>query len=195
MMRPRLPRPLTGLRRAAAAALLALALLAAPRGAAAQDSFVRIADAATGQPVLSALGTGLGEPYSSLRLDLACPARFVWPLDVTGGAFPLGAPVRFGLGERRGDWYEVHLRAAELEPDGRLRLDLDRASFRSALAQARSGEPVSPRAEAILLIGEAQGLVVNLDALVEEMTDFARACGPAPDDPRRRPGPVAAYAR
>ncbi|MBR0683338.1 hypothetical protein GXW74_22825 [Roseomonas eburnea] len=153
-----------------------------------------MADAATGQPILSVIGTGLGDPFSSLRLDLACPARFVWPLDVTGGAFPLGAPVRFGLGERRGDWYEVHLRAAELEPGGRLRLDLDRASFRGALARARGGEPVSPGAEAILLIGETQGLVVNLDALVEEMSDFARACEPALADPRQGPGPVA-YAR
>ena len=50
---------------------LAFGLSVLPLAAAAQDSFVRVADQATGRPLLSVLGTGLGRPFASLTLDLA----------------------------------------------------------------------------------------------------------------------------
>ena len=169
-------------------ALFAALTLPAPAGA--QDSFVRIADQATGRPVLSVLGTGLGRPFASLTLDLACPTPAAWTLDVSGDRFPPGATVRFLFGDPRGGWLEVQVLSVAQAPNGGLRVALDRGSFRVALAQVRGEMPNAPGADAMLLVGETLGVSVGLDLLVREMTAFAQACEPPPR--RVTPRPVAA---
>lgn len=167
---------------------LPLAALALPFAARAQDSFVRVADQATGRPVLSVLGTGLGRPFTSLTLDLACPTPAAWTIEVSGERIPPGAPVQFLFGDPRGGWVEVRVVAAEVGPAGRLRLGLDRGSFRAALAQVRGEMPTAPGADAMLLVGREFGLSVGLDALVREMTAFALACEqPSPRRATMRP--------
>lgn len=162
---------------------LALAAPALPFAAVAQDSFVRVADQATGRPLLSVLGTGLGRPFTSLTLDLACPTPVAWTIEVSGDRFPSGLPVGFVFGGPRGGWVEVQVVAVEQGSAGRLRVGLDRGSFRAALAQVRGEMPNAPGADAMLLVGQEFGLSVGLDALVREMTAFAQACEPTP--PRR----------
>lgn len=163
----------------------------------AQDSFVRVSDGATGRPVLSILGTGVGQPYAALVVDLGCPTAASWTIDVVGPEFRPGAPVSLGFGDVRGGWHAVALREARLEPDGRLRLGIDRASFRAAILAARGDEASSPGADAMLMIGEGLGVSVALDALVREMSAFARDCeaprraAPQQAAPRAAPGRVA----
>lgn len=53
--------------------LLAGALALMPGAAAAQDSFVREADFLTGRPLLSVLGSGVGQLPASLMLEFSCP--------------------------------------------------------------------------------------------------------------------------
>ncbi|WP_137124270.1 hypothetical protein [Roseomonas sp. HF4] len=159
---------------------LAAALLGAPAMASAQDSFVRYQDPATGRPVLSVLGTGLGLPFASLTVELACPRPDAWTIAVKGVRAPDGTAVAFGFGDPAGGWAEVRVVPAGYH-DRSISLSLDRAAFRVALAQARADYPDARDAEARLVIGEAVGVSVGRDALVREMTDFARAC----DAPRR----------
>ncbi|MBP0466039.1 hypothetical protein J5Y09_19085 [Roseomonas sp. PWR1] len=154
----------------------------------AQDSFVRVADGETGRPVLSILGTGVGQPYAALVVDLGCPTAATWTVDVVGPEFRPGAPISLGFGDVRGGWHAVALRDARLEPDGRLRLGIDRASFRAAILAARGDEASSPGADAMLMIGEGLGVSVALDGLVREMSAFARDC----EAPRRNPPQQAA---
>ncbi len=158
-------------------------LVAGALPARAQDSFARIADEATGRPVLSILGTAIGQPYAALVLDIACPTSANWTLDVIGQDFPPGAPIRLGFGDVRGGWHEIALRDAKLEADGRLRLAVDRASFRAALTAARGDEATSPGADAMLMIGQGLGVSVSLEGLVREMSALARDC----ETPRRPP--------
>jgi hypothetical protein len=166
-------------------------LLAAALPARAQDSFARIADEATGRPVLSILGTGVGQPYAALVLDVGCPTPANWTLDVIGQEFPPGAPIRLGFGDVRGAWHEIALRDVRREADGRLRLGVDRAAFRAAITAARGEEATAPGADAMLMIGQALGVSVSLDGLVREMSAFARDC----EAPRRAPQPTAAAPR
>jgi hypothetical protein len=161
-------------------AALAVALLGASTMAAAQDSFVRYQDPASGRPVLSVLGTGLGLPYASLTVELACPAPDAWTVAVQGVRAPDGTAVAFGFGDPGGGWAEVRVVPVGYH-DRSISLILDRAAFRAALGQARAEYPDARDAEARLVIGEAVGIAVGRDALVREMTDFARAC----DAPRR----------
>lgn len=158
-------------------------MLAAAMPARAQDSFARIADEATGRPVLSILGTGIGQPYAVLVLDVGCPTSANWTLDVIGQDLPPGAPIRLGFGDVRGGWHEIVLRDARREADGRLRLGVDRASFRAAITAARGEEASAPGADAMLMIGQGLGVSVSLDGLVREMSALARDC----EAPRRGP--------
>lgn len=164
---------------------LAIALLAAagalPGAAQAQDSFARYADPATGRPVLAVLGTGLGMPFASLALEMRCPATEAWTIDVTGVRAPEGTSVAFGFGDPGGGWTGVRVMPLRYE-DRSLSVSIERSAFRSALLQARAEYPAARDAEARIVIGEAVGLSVNRDALVREMTDFARACD-APRNP------------
>lgn len=164
------------------------ALCATPVAAAAQDSYARVTGQTTGEPVLSVLGTGLGRPYASLVLDIACPTPAAWVLEASGAHFPANVPVRVGFGDPRGAWHEIELRDVGQVPPGRLRIALDRSSFRAALAQVRGEEPTAPGADVMVVIGEALGLSVRLDPPVREMTAFAQACEPpAPRRPAARP--------
>jgi hypothetical protein len=178
-----------------------LALVAAVLGPAAparaQDSFVRVADGATGRPVLSILGTAVGQPYAALVVDLGCPTAASWTIDVVGQEFRPGAPISLGFGDVRGGWHSIALREARLEPDGRLRLGIDRASFRAAILAARGDDTSAPGADAMLMIGDGLGVSVALDGLVREMSAFARDCEaprravPQQAAPRAAPGRVA----
>ncbi|MBR0677363.1 hypothetical protein GXW77_14380, partial [Roseomonas alkaliterrae] len=63
--------------------------------------------------------------------------------------------------------------------------------------RARAAEPGAAAAEARIVIGEQIGVAVNREALVREMTAFARDCALAAADPpgpsaERAPGPQAA---
>ena len=168
------------------------ALCATPVAAAAQDSYARVTDQMTGEAVLSVIGTGLGRPYASLVLDIACPTPAAWVMEVSGAHFPPDVPVRVGFGDPRGAWHEIQLRDAGQVPPGRLRIAMDRSSFRAALAQVRGDEPTAPGADAMIVIGEALGLSVRLDPLVREMTAFAQTCEPpAPRRPATRPAAAA----
>lgn len=160
--------------------VLAATLLGSPTVAAAQDSFVRYLDPASGRPVLSVLGTGLGLPYASLTVELSCPRSDAWTVAIQGVRAPDGTAVAFGFGDPGGGWAEVRVVPTGYH-DRSISLSLDRAAFRAALLQARASHPESRDAEARLVIGEAVGVSVGRDALVREMTDFARAC----DAPRR----------
>jgi hypothetical protein len=119
---------------------------------------------------------------------MTCPAAGAWTVDVTGLRAPEGTAVAFGFGDPVGGWSQV--RAVPVRYEQRsLRVAIERASFREALAQARGGYPEPRDAEARLVIGEAIGLAVNRDALVREMTAFARDCeaaAPAPARPAAR---------
>lgn len=170
----------SALQRSALGAVLAAGCIALATPAVAQDSFVRLEDPSTGRPVLSVLGTGLGLPYASLTVELACPGPDAWTVAVQGVRAPDGTPVAFGFGDPAGGWSEVRVVPVGYHDRG-ISLSLDRAAFRAALGQARAGHPNPRNAEARLVIGEAVGLSVGRDALVREMTDFARAC----DAPRR----------
>ena len=172
-----------------APAMLVALLLAS--GARAQDSFVRVADPETGRPVLSILGTGIGMPFASLSLEMRCPASQAWTIAVTGVRAPLGTTVMVGFGDPGGGWTPIRSAPTRYE-DRSLSLSLDRGAFRSALLQARADYPEARDAEVRIVIGDAVGLAVNRDALVREMTEFARECDPPAAAPAtaRRSTPV-----
>jgi hypothetical protein len=176
-------------------ALLACLSVAAP-SVRAQDSFVREADFLTGRPLLSVLGSGLGEHPASLTLEFSCPGAEVWTLDLHGAAFPDGAPITLDLGGAASGWHEVRLLSVQRPEADRLRLGLDEASFRSALVRVRQAEAPREGAAAVLQVGRALGVAVGLDALAREIGDLAQACA-TPRSPPGRPGgpPFARYAR
>lgn len=162
--------------------LVAAALAAKP--AFAQDSFVRVAEAGTGRPMVSVLGTGMGLPYASLALEMRCPTANAWIIEVTGVQADPGTPVTFGFGDPQGGFAEIQAAPIRFEED-RLRVSIDRGDFRAALAQARADYPRATGADARMVIGGAVGVSVHRDALVREMTAFATACETV------RPAPVA----
>lgn len=171
------------------AATVLVGAAALPQVAAAQDSFVRVTDAVGGRPVLSVLGTGMGLHFAALVLEMACPAAQAWTVEVNGIRAPAGTAVAFGFADAAGSWAEVRV-AAVAEGARGLRVSLDRASFRAALAQARAAGTPAPEADARIVIGHAVGVSVNRDALVREMTAFARDCegeGEAERAPQRPP--------
>ena len=171
-------------------ATLAAALGAGP--ASAQDSFVRAVDVGTGEPMLSILGTGMGLDFATLVVELRCPAARHWTVEVTGISAPEGTPVAFGFGDAAGRWSGVQVAPVGYGAQG-LRISLDRASFRAALATARAAGPAAHGADARVVIGHAVGLSVSRDDLAREMTDFARDCeGMMGSPPEPPPGPQAA---
>lgn len=169
-------------------------LCAAP--ARAQDSFVRVTDPGSGRPVLSVLGSGLGVEYAALVLEMGCPAGPAWTVELAGLQAPQGSSVAFGFADPAGRWAEVRVGAVAFGEE-RVSVRLDRAAFRAALARARAADPGAAGAEARIVVGEQIGVAVNREALVREMTAFARDCAlgaeaaPGPTA-ERAPGPQAA---
>lgn len=150
---------------------------------------MRVLDGGSGRPVLSVLGTGMGLDFAALVLEMACPGTRAWTVEVTGVRAPAGTPVAFGFADATGGWAEVRVEAVAYGPWG-VRIALDRASFRAALARARAQDPSARDADARVVVGDAVGVSVNRDALVREMTAFARDCeseaAGAPDRPPAR---------
>jgi hypothetical protein len=173
-------------RRRAPALAAFTALFLSPALASAQDSFARIDDPATGRPVLSVLGTGIGLPFASLALTMECPGTETWTVDVTGVRAPDGTGVAFGFGDPGGGWTPVRTASLRYE-DRSVSVSLDRSAFRAALNQARAEHPGRAEAEARIVVGDAVGLVVNRDALVRAMTQFAQDCAAEVPQPPRRP--------
>lgn len=143
--------------------------------AVAQDSFARIAAAGTGQTAFSVLGTGLGLPYASLALEMRCPSRTAWVIDVTGVHADPGTSATFGFGDPRGGYTAIRVALLRYDEE-RVQFSIDRADFRAALAQARADYPEPAGTDARVVIGETVGLAVGRDALVREMTAFAAEC-------------------
>ncbi|BDG72806.1 hypothetical protein [Roseomonas fluvialis] len=171
-----------------------LAALAAAPAAHAQDSFVREADFLTGRPLLSVLGSGLGQQPAALTLEFSCPGTGVWSLDLHGADFPVGAPITFDLGDAERGWQEVRLLAVQRPDADRLRIVVDEASFRAALAGV-AGVPETATTAAVLQVGSEFGVAVGLEALAREIGHLAQDCQ-APRAARvRDAAPLARYAR
>ena len=186
-------------------AILLAGCIAMPGLARAQDSFVREADFLTGRPLLSVLGSGIGHRPASLTLEFSCPDTAVWSLDLRGTAFPDGAPITLDLGGATGGWHEVRLLTVQRPDADWLRLGVDEASFRAALARARAADTAPDSAAAVLQVGPEVGVAVGLDSLAREIGDLAHDCasrrsvqlrgGVAPQGALRPVGPQARYVR
>lgn len=162
------------------ATLVALPLLL-PARAQAQDSFARFAEPATGAPVLSVLGTGIGMAFASLTLELHCPAGAAWTFEVTGVRAPPGTAVSVGFGDAEGGWTPIRSDARHFD-NRSLTVAFDGAAFGAALSAARAEFPAAQEAVLRVVVGEAVGVAVSRDDLAREMTDFARDCDAAPTD-------------
>jgi hypothetical protein len=174
--------------------LCLFAALAAAPGAHAQDSFVREADFLTGRPLLSVLGSGLGHRPAALTLEFSCPGTEAWSLDLHGADFPVGAPITFDLGDAERGWREVRLLGVQRPDADRLRIVVDEASFRAALAGA-AGVPENAATAAVLQVGSELGVAVGLAALAREIGHLAQDCQ-APRSARLGgTAPLARYAR
>lgn len=156
--------------------LLATVLAALPGAARAQDSFVREADFLTGRPLLSVLGSGVGQVPASLTLEFSCPGHENWSIDLRGARFPDGAPITLDLGGAGGLWHEVRLLTVQRPDADWLRLGVDEASFRAALARARAPGDTTDSAAAVLLVGQDLGVAVGLDSLAREIGALAHDC-------------------
>jgi hypothetical protein len=179
-------RPRT-LRRLLPILLPCAAVCAAALPARAQDSFVREADFLTGRPLLSVLGSGIGTRPDSLVLEFACPGPEVAILDLRGARFPDGAPITLDLGGGPQGWHEVRLVTVQRPEADWLRLGVDQASFRAALARAGA-----EGAAAVLQVGPALGVAVGLEALAREMAALSRDCAaPRRAERAAAPGPLA----
>jgi hypothetical protein len=178
-------------RRAIPHALVLIAALAAAGPARGQESFVREADFASGRPLLSVLGSGIGTRPASLVMEFACPGPEVTVVDLRGAVFPDGAPITLDLGGGPSGWHEVRLVGVQRPEADWLRLQLDDASFRTALARARA-----EGAAAVLQVGGGLGVAVGLDALAREMGELARDCAaPRRAERAAATGPLARSAR
>ncbi|CAH0207208.1 hypothetical protein [Roseomonas sp. CECT 9278] len=180
--------------------LLVAALAALPGAARAQDSFVREADFLTGRPLLSVLGSGVGQVPASLTLEFSCPGHTSWSLDLRGARFPDGAAITLDLGGAGGDWHEVRLLSVQRPDADWLRLGVDEASFRAALARARAAGEAPGTTSAVLLVGPDLGVAVGLDSLAREIGALAHDCAAQRSAQPRAgttPGvaPLARYAR
>lgn len=173
-----------------------LALMACvPAVARAQDSFVREADFLTGRPLLSVLGSGIGREPASLMLEFSCPGSEVWSVDLRGAAFPDGAPITLDLGGAASGWHEVRLVSVQRPDADWLRLGVDEASFRVALARAHRPDALPEDRAAVLQIGQALGIAVSLDALAREIGQLAHDCAAQRMAQGRDVGPLARFAR
>lgn len=166
-------------KRAKFLALCTLASLTAT-SARGQDSFVRLDDAVSGQPVISVLGTGLGLTYAAMALELECPAGGVWTMDVTGIRVAPGTRIDIGFGDARGAFIPVA--AVPLDfADDRLRFTVALNAFATALARAQAEHPASRGSDLRVLLGGIVGLSIGRDAMAREMAAFLGDC-----EPRRR---------
>lgn len=173
-----------------------LILCAALAGAArAQDSFVRDADFLTGRPVLSVLGSGVGREPASLMLEFSCPGAEVWSIDLRGAAFPDGAPITLDLGGAGSGWHEVRLVSVQRPDADWLRLGVDEASFRVALARARGLEAAAGERAAVLQIGQDLGIAIGLDSLALEIGHLAHDCATQRTAQGRGVTPLARFTR
>ncbi len=161
-----------------AAIALGLSLLAAP--ARAQDSFARLDDAALGEPVFSALGTGLGPGYAAMALEMTCPAGGVWTIDLTGIRVSPGVRIDMGFADPRGSFIPVPAIPLAFDAD-RLRFTVARHAFARALAQAQAEYPGAQGSDLQVMLGGVAGVSIGRDAMAREMAAFARDC-----EPRRR---------
>lgn len=161
----------------AAGIALGLTLRAAP--AQAQDSFARL-DASLGEPVFSALGTGLGPSYAAMALEMICPAGGVWTMDLTGIRVAPGVRIDIGFADPRGSFIPVPAIPLAFEAD-RLRFTVALGAFARALAQAQVEFPGAEGSDLQVMLGGVAGLSIGRDAMAREMAAFARDC-----EPRRR---------
>jgi hypothetical protein len=173
--------------------VLLLLLVAAP-GARAQDSFVREADFLTGRPLLSVLGSGLGLRPAALTMEFSCPGTGVWSLDLHGADFPAGAPITLDLGDAGRGWREVRLLAVQRPDADRLRISVDEASFRAALADAADLDDADAPA-AVLQVGSEFGVAVGLGQLAREIGRLAQDCQAQRSAQLRGAVPLTRYAR
>lgn len=169
-------------------AVIATALLGAPGFATAQDSFARYRDDRTGEQILGVLGTGLGQRYASLALEVPCPGDRAWVVELTGLRAAEGTAVAMGFRDGAGGWTPVPVHPLRYH-DGGVSIGVDRAAFRDALAAARRRDPDGRDAELRIVVGDAVGLAVGREAIARELAEFARDCGPV-----RSGGPRFAYA-
>lgn len=146
----------------------------------AQDSFVRDTDPASGQPVLSALGTGIGLTYAAMALEVECPADGVWVMDLTGVRADPGMRIVVGFGDARGSFIPVPALPQAFAED-RLRFTVARSAFARALSQSQAEYVGQAYSELMVLVGGIVGVSISRDALAREMALFVTECEP----PRR----------
>ena len=144
----------------------------------AQDSFVRVGDAGAGRASLSVLGTGIGRPYAVLSLDMRCPQSDAWLLTVRGVSAEAGTPMVVGFLSPGGRWVALPFETTDYGATG-IEFRVSRAAYREALAASRAGRRPAGVAQLRVIIGDTVGIAVERDALVREMTDFARDCDAA----------------
>ena len=159
-----------------APALLGLFILPAQ----AQDSFVREIDPASGQPVLSALGSGLGLTYAAMALEVECPADGIWTMDLTGIRAAPGMPILVGFDDATGRFIPVPALPQGFIED-RLRFTVGRGAFARALAQAQAEYAGQGGSARTVQVGDVVGLSVGRDELAREMAALVSDC-----EPRRR---------
>jgi hypothetical protein len=157
-------------------ALLIAGFFAMPGTLRAQDSFVREVDFMTGRPLLSVLGSGIGQRPASLTVEFSCPDAEVLRLDLRGTEFPDGAPITLDLGGPDGGWHEVRLLSVQRPDADWLRLAVDEASFRVALVRARGADAAPDSTAAVLQVGQELGVAIGLDGLAREIGDLAHDC-------------------
>lgn len=152
-----------------------LALAATP--AAAQDSFVRASDTASGEPVFSVLGTGLGLTYAAMALEMGCPDDGVWTMDLTGVRVTPGVSIVMGFGDPRGSFIAVPAIPQDFAED-RLRFTVARQALARALRQAQAEHPGREGSDLQVLLGGMAGLSIARDDMASEMAAFLRDCEP-----------------
>ncbi len=141
----------------------------------AQDSFARVGDAAAGREVLSVLGTGIGRPYAMVSLEMRCPQGDAWTVTMRGVSAAPGTPVEVGFLSPGGRRVALPVESTDYGPTG-VEFRFARGAYREALAVSRAGRTRPGQPQLRVMVGDAVGIAVERDALVREMTDFARDC-------------------
>lgn len=141
----------------------------------AQDSFARLGDPAMGPAALSVLGTGIGRPYAMVSLEMRCPQGDAWTVTVRGVSAAPGTPVEVGFLSPGGRRVALPVETTDYGPSG-VEFRFARGAYREALAVSRAGRARPGQPQLRVMVGDAVGIAVERDALVREMTDFARDC-------------------
>lgn len=162
---------------AACLALIIGQLCLAPIAARAQDSFVRANDTASGEPVFSVLGTGLGLTYAAMGLEMGCPDDGVWTMDITGVHVAPGVSIVMGFGDPRGSFIAVPAIPLQVAGD-RFRFTVARHALARALRQAQAEYPAQAGSDLQVLLGGMAGLSVARDDMASEMAAFLNDCEP-----------------